>query len=42
MINWRYLPVALVKLAALIAGVALIAACVSWPLWLAAGVVGLI
>lgn len=41
-INWWYLPVALVKLVALIAGVALIAVCASWPLWFAAGVVGLI
>lgn len=41
-INWWYLPVALVKLAALIAGVTLIAACSSWPLWVCAGIVGLI
>ena len=41
-INWWYLPVALVKLAGLIAGVALIAVCASWPLWVCAGIVGLI
>ena len=41
-INWWYLPIALVKLAALIAGIALIAVCSSWPLWFAACVVGLI
>ena len=41
-INWCYLPIALVKLAALIAGVALIAVCASWPLWMCAGIVGLI
>ena len=35
-INWQYLPVALVKLAALIA------VCASWPLWVCAGIVGLI
>lgn len=42
MINWQYLPVALAKLVALIAGVALIAVCASWPLWMCAGIVGLI
>lgn len=41
-INWWYLPIALVKLAALIAGVALIAVCACWPLWVCAGIVGLI
>ena len=41
-INWWYLPIALAKLAGLIAGVALIAVCASWPLWVCAGIVGLI
>lgn len=41
-INWWYLPIALVKLAGLIAGIALIAVCASWPLWVCAGIVGLI
>ena len=41
-INWWYLPVALVKLAACVAGVTLIAVCASWPLWVCAGIVGLI
>lgn len=38
-INWWYLPVALVKLVGLIA---LIAVCACWPLWICAGIVGLI
>ena len=42
MINWQYLPIALVKLAALIAGIALIAVCTSWPLLVCAGIMGLV
>lgn len=41
-INWWYLPIALIKLVGLIAGIALIAVSASWPLWMAAGIVGLI
>lgn len=41
-INWYYLPAALVKFAACIVGIALIAVCATCPLWICAGIVGLI
>ena len=41
-INWWYFPVALVKLAGLVAAGAMSLLALAMPLWLAAGIVGLI